>query len=244
MITPRISVIIPTYQEEEFIGTLLDQFTHELRKRHGIEVIVSDGGSRDQTVAIARLRADRVLEAENNSKQNISIGRNRGARVARGDVLIFLDADVNIENAEQFFSIMGEVVLHEKTSAATCKVFVYPEEETVRDRYFHRFLNWYFWVLNAVGMGMARGECQVIRKDVFQKLSGYNESIAAGEDYELFLRLRRLGKVSYVRSLKVFESPRRYRRYGYFRTLLLWFLNAVFIVLFRRSLVDQWKPVR
>ena len=50
--------------------------------------------------------------------------------------------------------------------------------------------------------------------------------------------------IAFVRSLIVYESPRRYRRYGYMRITLLWLLNGLGVLLFKRSLVHEWKPVR
>jgi predicted glycosyltransferase involved in capsule biosynthesis len=93
-------------------------------------------------------------------------------------------------------------------------------------------------------MGMGRGECQVVKRKTFEQIGGYNESIAAGEDYELFLRLEKTGKIRFVREVTVFESPRRFRKYGYLSISLLWFINGVSVLLFDRSVTDEWKPVR
>jgi GT2 family glycosyltransferase len=123
-------------------------------------------------------------------------------------------------------------------------VNIYPEESTTTDWAFHNFFNGYFWLLNVLGMAMGRGECHVMRREMFEAAGGYDESIPAGEDYEFFLRLRRHGRIAFVRSLTVFESPRRFRKYGYLRISLLWFLNALSVFLFRRSISEEWKPVR
>ena len=177
-------------------------------------------------------------------KQNISMGRNQGAWVAQGDVLIFLNADVIIEDPNKFFSLMLNAIGGDQIVAATCNVNIYPAQERISDWMFHNFFNGYFWLLNLLGMGMGRGECHVIKTEVFKKVNGYNETMAAGEDYELFLRLHRLGKIKFVRQLTVFESPRRFRKYGYLWISILWFINALSVFLFDRSMVDEWKPVR
>jgi glycosyltransferase involved in cell wall biosynthesis len=241
---PRISIIIPTLQEERTLGRTLGQFTAALRERFRLGVIVSDGGSTDATLAIACPSA-RVVRADSPAgRQNISIGRNRGAHEAAGELFFFLNADVVIEDPERFFSLMTEAVSRAGIAAATCNVNIYPEEASRTDWAFHNFFNGYFWLLNLLGMAMGRGECHVMRRELFDAAGGYDESIAAGEDYEFFLRLRKHGRIAFVRSLTVFESPRRFRRYGYFRISILWFLNALSVLLFRRSLSDEWKPVR
>jgi glycosyltransferase involved in cell wall biosynthesis len=241
---PLISVIIPTLQEEKLLARTLDQFSDELKRRHRLEVIVSDGGSTDLTTTLARHKADLLIEPSNGSLQNISIGRNMGAASARGDILIFFNADVRIGDPDLFFSNMARAISDERFSAATCNVRIYPEDEGNVDRVFHRCFNWYCRLLNASGMGMGRGECHVIRKEMFRRIGGYNPKMAAGEDYELFVRLRHVGRVHFARELTVFESPRRYRQMGYLGVSVLWFLNGFAALLFHRSVVKRWRPVR
>jgi glycosyltransferase involved in cell wall biosynthesis len=241
---PRISVIIPTLQEEKLIEATLRQFTPALRSAHSLELVVSDGGSADRTVAIARPLADRVVQHREPFPQTISMGRNRGADAATGEIFVFINADVAIADPDEFFLLMREAVKDPRVAAATCNVLVPPDQETLQDTLYHGFFNWYFRVLNLVGMGMGRGECHVMRAETFRAAGGYNEAIAAGEDYELFLRLHRVGMIAFVRSLTVYESPRRYRRYGYLRITLLWLLNGLGVLLFKRSMVHEWKPVR
>ena len=239
---PRISVIIPTLREEAALARTLAQFTPEIRRRFSVEIVVSDGGSTDCTLPIARGGADTVVEGC--GRQTIAGGRNAGARAARGEIFIFLNADVVIETPEPFFTKMIAAAARPEIAAATCNVNIYPAEATVADVLFHNTFNGYFWLLNLLGMGMGRGECHVMRREIFEASGGYDEKIAAGEDYEFFLRLGKRGKICFVRSLTVFESPRRFRRYGYFRITLLWFLNGLSVFCFRRSLSTEWKPVR
>lgn len=241
---PSISIIIPTLQEEKLISRTLGQFTPELKRRFNIEVIVSDGGSTDETVSLSQSRAEVVVESQSLVKQNIAIGRNLGSKCAKGQFLVFINADTLFENPEELFETIIKKIPWRKSIAATCNVRVYPEEEKDVDRIIHSIFNAYFCFLNAIGMGMGRGECHIIPKAVFERSGGYNESIAAGEDYELFLRLRRIGKIVFLRNLTVYESPRRYRKYGYFRITVLWFLNALGVLVVKRAIVNEWKPVR
>jgi glycosyltransferase involved in cell wall biosynthesis len=207
-------------------------------------VIVSDGGSKDRTVEIAHRHEARIVHARAGEVQTIASGRNLGASAARGNILIFFNADVRLTDPAGFFDRMLKAIARDGVVAATCNVKVHPEEETAGDRMFHAGFNSYCRFLNAVGMGMGRGECHVVRKNAFDAVGGYNESIAAGEDFELFLRLRKKGTIAFVRELTVTESPRRYRAFGYVRIAFLWFANALAVFLIGRSLSKAWIPVR
>ncbi len=238
------SIIVPALDEEKLLERMLDQFTPDLATRYGIEVIVSDGGSHDRTLSIAEAGADRVVRNEPYVKQTISMGRNAGAQAALGDVFIFLNADTFIQDPPYFFRRIAEELPAPDIVALTGSVAVYPEEERRIDRWFHGFYNWFFFMMNRVGMGMGRGECHVIRRSVFEELHGYTSRLAAGEDYDMFRRLGRHGRVKFLRDVVVYESPRRYRRYGYAYVTASWFLNFLAIFFLRRSIMDEWKPVR
>jgi glycosyltransferase involved in cell wall biosynthesis len=240
----KISVIVPTYNEEKLLNAMLGQFTPELRERHSVEVIVSDGGSTDATLDIARAHAFQVVENSDHVKQTISVGRNRGAARAKGEVLVFLNADTLVKDIDLFFRRIAEEIRNESVAALTCSVEVYPSERRTADVLFHGFYNWFFSMMNRVGMGMGRGECHVMRREVFERARGYADRIAAGEDYDMFRRLEKLGRVKFLREIVVYESPRRFRKYGYAMVTASWFLNFLAVFFFRRSILNEWKPVR
>jgi hypothetical protein len=91
---------------------------------------------------------------------------------------------------------------------------------------------------------MGRGECQIIKKSTIEKVNGYNEKIVAGEDFDLYRRITKVGKVKFLDSFVVFESPRRFRQEGYISTLTKWFLNSVSVLLLGKSYSKEWKPIR
>ncbi len=239
-----ISVIIPTLNEVKYVGLLLSQFTPEIRRKYNLEIIVSDGGSTDGTVELVKKSVDLLLLHDSGIRQTIAEGRNKGAKVSKGSILFFINADTYIKDIDHFFEVINKELINPRISALTCKVSIFPEEETFSDKVFHTFHNYYFAALNYLGVGMGRGECHIIRKIKFFEVGGYNEAIIAGEDFELFTRLARKGKIRFLHNLKIYESPRRYRRYGYLRVMAAWFRNCVYIVLFKKSVPEEWEVIR
>jgi glycosyltransferase involved in cell wall biosynthesis len=239
-----ISVIVPTLNEEKLLERMLKQFTPALVERYHIDIVVSDGGSADGTLAIAARHAHTVVTNPEGIKQTIAMGRNIGARSARGSVFVFLNADTLIGDPESFFATVNAEIRAPGLAALTCRVEVYPDERRPMDRAFHGFYNWFFAMMNNVGMGMGRGECHIMTREVFDAVHGYADRIAAGEDYDLFRRLERVGRVRFLDSVVVYESPRRYRRYGYLYVTVSWFVNFLAVFFLRRSILSEWKPVR
>jgi len=239
-----ISVIIPTLSEKRLIEQALRQFDEDIRRKYNLEIIVSDGGSDDGTVQIAKELADQVVIYNGEARQTIAGGRNNGAVKAQGDLLFFLNADTLIDDPDGFFAGINKVMSDADVLALTCYVRVYPEEEKLSDKVFHGVCNRFFDVVNTVGIGMGRGECHVIRRSVFEEVGKYNSTLVAGEDFDLYSRIRRKGKITFMRDRYVFESPRRYRRYGYHRVAFDWFRNALSVKLLKRSVIDEWTPIR
>lgn len=224
---------------------ILEQLTSEIAlKNNEYEILISDGGSKDSTKDIAEKFKCTFIKHESPIKDNISAGRNKGAKSAHGEWLIFFNADVRLANVKRFFNFLEEKVYPSGWLAVGGHVKVFPEEEIFSDRLYHGFYYYYFHILNYLGMGNGRGECQVIRKDIFFQLDGYDEKLAAGEDFDLFKRIKKIGKILLTDELLVYESPRRFRRFGYFTVSMMWLKNSSSIVLRKKSISREWEEVR
>src|SRR5512138_937433 len=85
-----ISVIIPTFNEEENIAQCLVSLSHQTVPRDSYEIIVVDGGSKDATCEIARKYADSVFTQ---TSKKVGGARNDGVMAAKGEIIATTDAD-------------------------------------------------------------------------------------------------------------------------------------------------------
>ena len=248
MSTARLSIVIPTKNEANYIDRTLAQFVDWL-DRYALEIIVSDANSTDGTAEIVRgyatrygSRYFRLVQAE--GKQNIAIGRNLGAAAATGDILFHMDADVYIPKKQRFFEDVFRTFEKPEVVAATVPLRIYPEETRLSDRFYHVFMNMVIRLSFWAGVYLAKGECQLVRRRVFELIDGYNEKIVAGEDCNLFFRLSKEGHIAYLWRLRVQHSPRRFRQYGYLGISWIYLREGLSLLFLRRSYAKEWTPVR
>lgn len=175
--TTKLSIIIPTLNEEKLISNILNIFNKEFKEKFRAELIISDGGSSDETLKLITDNVDKVIRHNGEFKQNISRGRNQGAKSSKGDVLVFLNADTFIYNPDELFEEALELLNHPDNVAIAFPIRVFKDEEKLFDKIFHGFYNLYVKMLNNVGIGMGRGECHMVKRDYFEILNGYNENL-------------------------------------------------------------------
>lgn len=240
----KISLIIPVLQEEKMLEKSLKLYSEELRKKYDFELIVSDGGSTDGTIEIARKYADKIIEHKGDYRQTIAEGRNNGAEIADADIFVFINGDSIPANHQEFFDTIIDFAHNSKIDALACYVSSFPEEVLTKDKIFYTLHNSYVQMLNYIGLGMGRGECQVVRREIFENVGGYNSRIVAGEDFDLYRRISKIGKIKFERKLHVHESPRRFRKYGYIKTIAYWLLNSISVMLFNKSVSKEWEAIR
>lgn len=178
----EISIIIPAFNESQFIGNTLQSLQETEFPKNKFEIIVVDNGSSDNTVAIAERLADIVDLLPDG---NVGAVRNYGARLASGKVLVFIDADCTVERTwlPQVHQLAtqqnGEIIY-----GGICKV--------------RKDANWIerLWLLE----GKERyqkdltGACIVVKKTTFLSVGGFSEELTAGEDTDFSQRLRAAGK--------------------------------------------------
>jgi len=238
-----ISFIIPTLNEEKAIEKTLKSISAFNGSK---EIILSDGGSNDATLNIARKYTDLITVYEGAERQTISGGRNAGAKMARGEYLVFVDADVTIDGVDEFFTTaVGKFESDQDIVGLTTNLRVLPEAATFADRaifgsfnFINRHLN------NTLHVGGSFGEFQMMRRDVFNAIGGFKEHLVTGEDHDFFRRLARHGRTYFASELGVHHTGRRAHKVGWPRLLATWGANTVYSLIFRKSATKEWKVIR
>jgi len=239
-----ISIIIPTLNEEKIIEKTLKNLSELTVVPH--EIIVSDGRSTDKTIEIAKRYTDKVIVYEGTTRQTIGMGRNLGASIATGDLLLFLDADMYIPDINTFMPKAIEMFhKNPKMVGLSAYLKVFPEMANFGDIVVFWLSNrWFYLMNNLFNHGASYGEFQMMCTDVFRKLGGYDEKIAVAEDNEFFKRLAGAGKTHIEPSMIVFHTSRRAHKIGWPKLLFSWWINQASVALRKRSFHSEWKVIR
>ncbi len=239
-----ISIIIPTRDEGKTIAKHLRSIKEGI-KNIAYEIIISDNLSRDNTIEEVAPYANQVV-LNPSTEGGISAARNRGAKAAKYPYLVFIDGGVDIPNMEHFFhKLLDNFKKMPDVVAMTVNIRFLPSIETLLDKIILISFDWWFiFSNNILKSGAANGKFQMIKADAFKKLGGYNESLAASEDFDMFRRLAKIGGVYSDPSLTVYHEGRRAKQLGWFKLLPLWIINGIWVGLFNRSWSKKWTPVR
>jgi glycosyltransferase involved in cell wall biosynthesis len=205
----KLSVIIPTLNEENHVGSLLSDIARQTRKAG--EVIVVDGESEDGTVSVAKGFAGVKLLSR---APSVSGQRNLGGRSASGDVLIFLDTDVRLP-ATFFEDFLRS--FEEKRLDVACALYMPPPRSTLTVKVIHIVLNGIFVAVQKV-LASGSGQCVAIRREAFQGSEGFDTCLTFADNIELIWRLSREHRFGVVLE-RVFVSDRRFKKYGVSRVL-------------------------
>ena len=240
----KLSIIVPTLNEEKVIAKTLSAL--KALRVVSYEIIVSDGGSTDRTVELAKKYADKVVVHDRKTRQTIGGGRNAGAAVATGEYLLFMDADVFIPNINEFFQQTLERFEKDRgLCGLTVFLKVLPEHVTLSDKMFFGLVNRvYQFYNNVLHLGMASGEFQMVRASAFKQVGGFNGALVVGEDNDLFGRLSKVGRTWVETGLFVMHTSRRAHNVGWAKLLSLWVINLVYNKVIRRSFSKEWKVIR
>ena len=213
-----LSIIIPTLNEEKYLPLLLESIKKQNFKDY--EIIVADAGSKDRTTEIAKQYGCRIIPGGLPSK-----GRNEGAKIAKGDLLLFLDADVVLSQTNSLERALKNFY-EEKFGAATFP-FVFTGSRI--DRLFSTFFN--FWVVfTQKFFPHALGAFILIKKDIHQKVNGFDEDVVFCEDVQYVGKVGKITKYGLLKIQPVLISNRRFKQEGKIKMCIKYILCEFHII--------------
>lgn len=214
-----LSIIIPTLNEEKYLPALIDSIRSQAFSDY--EIIVSDGGSTDKTLDIAKSKG--CLTVVDNEHHHPSWQRNNGAAIARGDILLFLDADTILQ--KNFLSAVKEEFIKRNLTGAGFYIRFNPNKPSYNiysGLYnFFCFSRQYF-APASIGAGI------LARRSDHNLINGFDTDIYVAEDYDYCYRISKKGKFRMIKSLPILYSSRRLQKEGGLTVGLKWGCMALF----------------
>lgn len=239
--SPKLSVVIPTFNEEKHVSACIDSLLEQV-DAPSYELIVVDGGSSDSTEEKVKSYGDKVTFIRQKSK-GVGGARNDGFEISKGNILVTTDADTVLEprwlskihagfENPDVVCVYGPATALEKSSRKYDTVFKISVGLT--------------YLVDKLGMKWTYGFNTAFRKDAFKKVGGYS-SIKICDDFEIAVRLKKLGKIVYYPNLTAYTSIRRLERDGLFGFLIPGFKNYAKILLSYKfpklqELIPRAKP--
>lgn len=203
-----VSVIIPAHNEAEY----LERTLAALRRQNYLwcEVIVVANGCTDSTPEVAKGNCDRLIVL---SQKSLGVARNLGARMAKGEILLFLDADTLLEP-----TALRRIAEKFGPEFAAGTVKGRPDNQRLRYRFFYFLKN----TLHRSLLHSGSSGVILCWKEHFLRIGGFDEGLEVRENSELMRRLSGFGKYTYIGDVTATTSMRRFEQRGFGRVTWLW----------------------
>ena len=214
-----LSIVIPTLNEEARLPRLLESIKKEAI--NNCEIIVADAGSTDKTRTIARAAGCRVVKGG-----LPAIGRNNGAKAAKGDMILFLDAD--IETSPNF--LMKALFEFDRKKLGIASFPIFPQRKNIllNKATMNFFYNYPQRMLKKIFPMGAMGI--MVKKYLFDKVGGFDPEIKLAEDIYFVQKVSEIEKFGVIKSAPLYMPLRRFEKDGYFSTASKFLLCSLYMV--------------
>lgn len=212
-----ISVVVPSFNEEEGIEAFLKSLCDQTLPRDQYEIVVVDGGSKDKTREIAEKYADKVFIQ---TSKKVGGARNDGVLASKYDLIVTTDADCFLPRPW-----LERIVkdFEKYPDASTIYGPIYPLEPGFKHKFEVFLYNVVVRIGGRTGIFYATlGANTAFRKALFIE-AGMYKVCDAGDDWELPKRMKNYGRVVLDMKMIVGFSMRRYINFGLFRSAFQWF---------------------
>ncbi len=237
----RISLIIPAYNEEKYIGACLEHAIKNSGYLWG-EIIVIDNASTDGTAEIAgRFPGVRVVREE---QKGLTKARQRGMQEATGSILAYIDADTRMPDGWAQ-TVQREFLLHDNL-ATLSGPYVYYDVPRIQ-QWTVRYLWWGFLAMPFymyTGYMLVGGNF-AIRRSVLAEMGGFDTSIEFyGEDTDIARRASKFGKAKFKPGFVMYTSGRRFHGQGILKTGALYGANFLSEIFLKRPVTQEYTDIR
>lgn len=215
----KLSIIIPCKNEENYIGVLLDCLNEQELPKY-VEIIIADGESTDNTLQIISNYTNLLPNLKVIKGGLPSVGRNRGALEAEGDVLLFLDSDVYFKNTTLILDSF-EMFNKKKAKLLGCLLNI---ENNLRVKIIYFFCNMIFY-LSKLDKPFVVGSYMMITKVDFLNIGGFDESLMHCEDY--FLSKNIDTKKYVILNEYTYTDDRRFKKLGTLQMIKYFIKNTI-----------------
>lgn len=230
----KISIIIPAFNEEKYIERCLHSVWASIKENQSnglkFEVIVSDNQSTDRTVELAQM-LDAIVVTE--PERQISRVRNAGAKEAKGDWFLFIDADsiLDPKSLEAVIRCINENPNHDPNLNVEKSNDVYGSRYVgggsivgVDEAPWYGVLAFKTWNVISRLILCAAGSFIFCRADAFREIGGFSLILYAAEEVDLTKKLKHWGKPKGLRFIILNETPhissgRKFRDYSFLEIL-------------------------
>lgn len=206
--TRRISVIIPAHNEAVYLPRTLQAL--QAQTYPWFEIVVVANGCTDGTPDAAKGLCDRLVVL---SQKNLGVARNLGARMGRGEILLFLDADTILDP-----NALRKIAENFGPEHAAGTVQGLPDCGKLRYKAFYTFKN----TIHKLGLHPGSSGVILCWKDHFLRVGGFDEKLEVRENSHLMRRLCRWGRYRYVGNARAITSMRRFEQRGLASISWLW----------------------
>lgn len=247
----KISIVIPAHNEEKYLGNCLESVIKEIKHfrvtglahqtNFDSEIIVVNNASTDQTKKVAKNYPGVVVVDE--PEKGLTKARQAGLEQTSGDLIANIDADTMLPSG-WLEKVFKEFSAHPHTVSLSGPFRYYDLEG------FKKFVAETIWKISAppayffTGY-MILGANFVARKKALLEIGGFDKNIHFyGEDTDLARRLSKLGKVKFSLDFFIYGSGRRLAGNGFLKTELLYGMNFLWEVLFKKPFTKTYKDIR
>ena len=231
----KISIVIPTFNEEKYLEETLSSILMQSIKPY--EIIVVDHNSKDKTQEIAKKHGCRIVKVD---EPGISFARHIGALESKGDILVHTSADIRADK-DWLKNLVSPLI--EKKAELTYGSIYLKDPDFIEEVFSSLLNNFLIPVLSKIGFVFATADNIASYKTFYFDIGGFNTKLITGEDTDLIKRAMKKGRVLYVKDAKIYTDSRRIRKWGKVKYFAFHFKNFLKTNILGKS-EEDYEPVR